>query len=86
MDAVEIQPVTGPFDAVVQLPGSKSYTNRALLVAALAEGESTITDALASDDTHYMLEALRSLELGWPAADFDVETERRRLADEAPIA
>lgn len=61
MDAVEIQPVTGPFDAVVQLPGSKSYTNRALLVAALAEGESTITDALASDDTHYMLEALRSL-------------------------
>ena len=35
---------------------------------------------------HLLLEALRSLELGWPAADFDVETERRRLADEAPIA
>lgn len=34
---------------------------------------------------HLLLEALRSLELGWPAADFDVETERRRLADEAPI-
>ncbi len=61
MDAVEIQPVTGPFNAVVQLPGSKSYTNRALLIAALAHGESTITDALASDDTHYMLQALRTL-------------------------
>jgi len=35
---------------------------------------------------HLLLEALRSLDLGWPAADFDVETERRRLADEAPIA
>jgi len=61
MDAVEIQPVTRPFDATVQLPGSKSYTNRALLIAALARGESTITDALASDDTRYMLTALRAL-------------------------
>jgi PPK2 family polyphosphate:nucleotide phosphotransferase len=34
---------------------------------------------------HLLLEALRSFDLGWPAADFDVETERRRLADEAPI-
>ena len=34
---------------------------------------------------HLLLEALRSLDLGWPAADFDVEAERRRLADEAPI-
>lgn len=61
MDAVEIEPVTRPFDAVVELPGSKSYTNRALLVAALARGQSTITDALASDDTRYMMAALRSL-------------------------
>lgn len=61
MDAIEIQPATRPFDAVVELPGSKSYTNRALLVAALARGQSTITDALASDDTRYMLAALRAL-------------------------
>jgi len=61
MDAIEIQPVTRPFDAVVALPGSKSYTNRALLIAALARGESTLTDALASDDTHYMIGALRTL-------------------------
>ncbi len=61
MDVIEIQPVTAPFDAVVELPGSKSYTNRALLVAALAHGRSEITRALASDDTGYMLAALRAL-------------------------
>ena len=46
-----IEPVTRPFDAVVELPGSKSYSNRALLVAALAAGRSEISDALFSDDT-----------------------------------
>ena len=56
-----IQPITRPFDAVVTLPGSKSYTNRALLVAALARGRSRITDALSSDDTHYMRAALEAL-------------------------
>ena len=43
------------------MPGSKSYTNRALLVAALAEGESRLTGALFSDDTEYMSSALREL-------------------------
>ncbi|MDA1010948.1 MAG: 3-phosphoshikimate 1-carboxyvinyltransferase [Chloroflexi bacterium] len=61
VDAIEIQPVTRPFDTTVELPGSKSYTNRALLVAALADGRSVITEALASDDTGYMLTALRAL-------------------------
>ncbi|MDE0964541.1 MAG: 3-phosphoshikimate 1-carboxyvinyltransferase, partial [Candidatus Latescibacteria bacterium] len=39
----------------------KSYTNRALLVAALAEGESSLTGALFSDDTDYMVQSLRKL-------------------------
>src|SRR6266478_3365360 len=56
-----IEPVTRPFDAVVALPGSKSYSNRALLVAALARGASEITQALASDDTRYMHRALEAL-------------------------
>ena len=43
-------------------PGSKSITNRALLIAALAEGESHLVGALFSDDTRYMGEALRQLE------------------------
>jgi len=58
---VEIQPVAGPIDAVVELPGSKSYTNRALLIAALARGRSEITQALSSDDTRYMHAALETL-------------------------
>jgi hypothetical protein len=59
--AIEIQPVEHRIDTVVAVPGSKSFTNRALLVAALAEGQSTLSGALFSDDTHYMSEALRAL-------------------------
>ena len=58
---IEIRPSQKPVNAVVTVPGSKSYTNRALLVAALAEGRSRLTGALFSDDTHYMCEALRKL-------------------------
>ncbi len=58
---IEIQPIQKPINATVTVPGSKSYTNRALLVAALAEGRSRLTGALFSDDTHYMCEALRKL-------------------------
>ena len=57
----EIQPLRKPVDATIEVPGSKSYTNRALLVAALANGRSTLTGALFSDDTRYMCEALRKL-------------------------
>jgi 3-phosphoshikimate 1-carboxyvinyltransferase len=49
------------FDAVVRVPGSKSITNRALVVAALADGESELVDPLQSDDTQVMLEALSAL-------------------------
>ncbi len=45
----------------VKLPGSKSISNRILLLAALAEGETRICDLLESEDTRYMLEALREL-------------------------
>ena len=54
----------GPFPRVagtVRLPGSKSISNRVLLLAALAEGETTITNLLASDDTKVMLDALAKL-------------------------
>src|SRR4030095_7910151 len=59
--ALQIDPATRRFDAVVDLPGSKSYTNRALLIAALARGHSRITDALSSDDTRSMRRALAAL-------------------------
>src|SRR5436305_14535092 len=56
-----IQPATRPIDATIELPGSKSYSNRALLIAALAEGRSSLSRALFSDDTRYMHAALQAL-------------------------
>lgn len=51
----------GPLDARVRVPGSKSLTNRALVAAALARGESELRGALESDDTRVMGECLRAL-------------------------
>ena len=59
-DPIAIQPV-GPFRASITPPGSKSLTNRALLLAALAEGRSTLGGVLFSDDTRVMLDALAKL-------------------------
>lgn len=52
---------SGPVDATVALPGSKSITNRALVCAALADGPSGIHGALDADDTVAMVRALRAL-------------------------
>src|SRR3990170_2638190 len=52
---------TGPVDAVVSLPGSKSLTNRALVLAALADGPSVVRRALRSRDTELMAAALSAL-------------------------
>jgi 3-phosphoshikimate 1-carboxyvinyltransferase len=53
----EITPA-GKITATVECPASKSYTNRALLIAALAKGISTLRNPLFSDDTKYMHLAL----------------------------
>lgn len=50
---------------VVRLPGSKSISNRTLLLAALSSGTTKIMDLLASDDTHVMLMALQKLGVQW---------------------
>jgi len=52
---------SGPLDAVVEVPGSKSQTNRLLLLAALAESPSVIHGALRSRDTDLMITALNAL-------------------------
>ncbi|MGB9493354.1 MAG: hypothetical protein WCA83_00950, partial [Azonexus sp.] len=44
---------------IVRLPGSKSISNRVLLLAALADGETEVRDLLVSDDTERMLDALK---------------------------
>ena len=82
-DSLEIQPLQKPLDAEVSVPGSKSYTNRALLVAALANGESHLTGALFSDDTDYMVQTLRklgvSIEADSKAASFVVAGNGGRI-------
>ena len=56
--------VSTPVDAVVDLPGSKSITNRALILAALADGPSRVTGTLRSRDTDLMLDALAAMGVG----------------------
>ena len=59
--ALLVEPIGHPVDAMVSVPGSKSLTNRALLCAALAEGTSTIDNALVADDSRAMREAIAAL-------------------------
>lgn len=60
-DPLPISPVTQPLTGTVRPPGSKSLTNRALIVAALADGGSELTGVLDSQDTQVMLESLARL-------------------------
>src|SRR5215212_7921640 len=60
-DVWEVKPVTGEIRGRVRPPGSKSITNRALVCASLADGVSTLTGALDSEDTRVMIDGLRRL-------------------------
>ncbi len=61
MSDVVLRSLDHPLDATVRPPGSKSQTNRALPLAAMAEGVSHIHNVLFADDTRYMIDALRGL-------------------------
>jgi 3-phosphoshikimate 1-carboxyvinyltransferase len=54
----------GPVDGSLRVPGSKSLTNRALVIAALADGESRLDGALVAEDSEVLLRALSSLGFG----------------------
>jgi len=60
-EPLPIRPFTCPIDTQIDLPGSKSITNRALILAALAEGRTVLEGALFSRDTRLMLRALNDL-------------------------
>ncbi|MCG7495942.1 3-phosphoshikimate 1-carboxyvinyltransferase [Vibrio sp. Of7-15] len=60
MDSLTLQPIS-KVQGVVNLPGSKSVSNRALLLAALAQGTTRLTNLLDSDDIRHMLTALEQL-------------------------
>ncbi len=70
-----ITPVEAPIDIAVSVPGSKSLSNRALVVASLAEGKSRLSNVLHSDDTRFMMSHLRTLGIVLQASDDEVEIE-----------
>src|SRR5687768_8907595 len=85
---MKVIPRSGPLDATVTVPPSKSYSVRALLLAAMSTGTTTITNCLDADDTRYALEALKSLGFDI-AGSFQRELyigERKSMsANEVPI-
>ena len=64
MEFIDLAPATHA-SGTVRLPGSKSISNRFLLLAALAEGETVVRDLLISDDVERMLDALKLLGIHW---------------------
>jgi len=60
-ELIEIVPLEKPVVAGITVPGSKSLTNRALILAALAQGDTTLRGALWSEDTQVMVDSLRRL-------------------------
>ena len=60
-ETIAIQPVSAPIHGTIRPPGSKSLTNRALVVAALSNGVSRLTGVLDSRDTEVMIDSLRRL-------------------------
>lgn len=63
MDTLSIQPLSRPFITTIQVPGSKSYTQRALIIASLAQGTSLLQNVCLCDDTQHMMQALQSLDV-----------------------
>jgi 3-phosphoshikimate 1-carboxyvinyltransferase len=70
--SLEIKPISHPLNAAIRVPGSKSLTNRALLIAALANGTTHITNALFSDDSRYFAKALQTL-------GFDIQLDESKF-------
>lgn len=83
MKSLSITPLPSPVEARVAVPGSKSYTLRALLLAAMSPGKVTITNPLSSDDTESMLACLQELglQISRTAASIDVAGDVSRIED-----
>ena len=58
---LRIEPIGRPIDLDIAIPGSKSITNRYLVMGALADGDVSLSGMLHSDDTVHMIEGLRAL-------------------------
>ena len=82
VEFLDLPPITAVY-GTVQLPGSKSISNRVLLLAALSQGTTTVHDLLASDDTTVMLTALKHLGCGISQVGSRVEI--RGLGGQLPV-
>jgi 3-phosphoshikimate 1-carboxyvinyltransferase len=78
-DLIEVSPPSGQKESKVVLPGSKSLTNRALILAALASAPVVLRGALWSEDTQAMVECLERLGFGVVVADDPAEPANRTL-------
>jgi len=74
MDSLTLEPISH-VDGEINVPGSKSLSNRALLLAALATGKTTLTNLLDSDDIKHMLTALTQLGVTYQLNDAKTECE-----------
>ncbi|MDQ2678216.1 MAG: 3-phosphoshikimate 1-carboxyvinyltransferase [Actinomycetota bacterium] len=84
-DPYEILPFEHELDAIVQPPGSKSITNRALVCAALARGTSTLEGVLFADDTEAMIACLRELGVPMRVDTAAATVEVRGTRGEPPV-
>ncbi len=75
----------GPIDATVSLPGSKSITNRALVMACLADGPSLLRKVLLAEDTLIMIEALRALGMRMTVDERDCVAEITGCRGHLPV-
>jgi len=81
---MKILPISHPLNSAVRVPGSKSLTNRALLIASLANGKTHITNALFSDDSRYFAKALQTLGFDVQLDESDHEMAVTGLGGEIP--
>ncbi len=79
IERVALYPPPGPIEAELRVPGSKSATNRALLLAGFAKGPSTLKGILKSDDAYWAVEALKTLGI-----EVRVEGETARVEGGGP--
>ena len=80
MESLTLQPIAR-VDGTINLPGSKSVSNRALLLAALANGTTVLTNLLDSDDVRHMLNALNALGISYTlSADRSLATPEPQCA------
>ncbi len=68
LESLTLQPIA-KFNGTINLPGSKSVSNRALLLAAMAKGKTRLTNLLDSDDVRHMLNALKALGIHYQLSD-----------------